>query len=251
LGLDDFAAFKEALSRKEEVIAIVAPSVNSVFPGLHHNFNGFLKALGVASTFEVSCGTEETVRTYIEHLSGGLANCILSKACPAVVSFCEMYRPELVPYLAPGDGPLMNIVRKIKKTSQSSEAKVAVISPCYAKRREFDESGLVDFNVTFRSLHGEILAKGIDLRDFEALEYQEDRSKPDSRLSSPGGLTRAMDDILPGICRNSRKIAGPEELYSFLGRLSGCIEAGRAPRLVEALNCRLGCDGGSGIPPLS
>ena len=35
---------------------------------------------------------------------------------------------------------------------QYKDYKVAVISPCFAKRREFDENGRGDYNVTMKKL---------------------------------------------------------------------------------------------------
>ncbi len=32
------------------------------------------------------------------------------------------------------------------------DCKIAILSPCYAKKREFEEVGIGDYNVTFKSL---------------------------------------------------------------------------------------------------
>jgi iron only hydrogenase large subunit-like protein len=254
VGLDDFFHFRQSLRRGQAMAAVVAPSAAYVFPGLRLRFNGWLKAQGVSAIFEVGCGAGVTVKAYLDRLKSEDGGCLLTRACPAVVSFCERHCPELAKHLAPGDGPLMNMVRKIKTLPGLEKAAVAVVSPCYAKKREFEGSGLVDYNVTFKSVVGALKAEGVSLANFGETPYdpqpdEEILELNDGEVSAPGGLSAALDQLCPGLGRQARQVAGPESLYLYLRNLPGAIRAGQAPRLVEALSCAIGCNGGSGMPP--
>lgn len=46
---------------------------------------------------------------------------------------------------------------------QYNDCAVAAISPCYAKRREFDGNGRGDYNVTMRSIHAWMEGNGVRL----------------------------------------------------------------------------------------
>ena len=54
---------------------------------------------------------------------------------------------------------------------QYSNAKFAVISPCWAKKREFTETGLGDFNVTFSSIQKHLDTHGINLHGYPEIDY--------------------------------------------------------------------------------
>ena len=95
----------------------------------------------------------EAYDKYIEYIKNKNPDCVISQPCPALVSFIETYRPELIKYLAPADSPMLHCAKMIKEFyTKYTGYKIAAISPCYAKRREFDETGICDYNVTMRSI---------------------------------------------------------------------------------------------------
>ena len=44
---------------------------------------------------------ELTIKSYLEHVAKNHPRSVIAKPCPAIVTYIEMYRPELLPYLAP------------------------------------------------------------------------------------------------------------------------------------------------------
>ena len=153
IGIDDASAFFDAVKKGEKIVAIVAPAVAAHFRGKDLELNGWLKSIGVQAVFDVGFGAELTTKSYVEYIKKDNPKLVISQPCPAVVTWFELYHPELLQYLSPADSPMAHTVTMIKKFyPQYADCKVAVVSPCFAKRREFDENGLGDFNVTMHSI---------------------------------------------------------------------------------------------------
>jgi iron only hydrogenase large subunit-like protein len=172
IGIDDFDVFMEHLSKGQNIVAIVAPAVAASFEGKYLNMNGLLKALGVKALFDVSFGAELTVKSYVAYMKEKDPPIVIAQPCPTLVSFIEMYRPELIPYLAPVDSPMLHTMKMIKKFyPQYKNFKIAAISPCYSKRREFDEAGIGDYNVTFNSIQKYLDNKNASISQYPAIDY--------------------------------------------------------------------------------
>jgi iron only hydrogenase large subunit-like protein len=249
VGIDDIRDFILDIGAMAPIIAIVAPAVASTFPNQYLNFNGWLKSIGVKAVFDVSFGAELTIKSYYEYIKTKSPVSVLAQPCPAIVSFCEIYKPELLKYLAPADSPMLHSIKMIKHFyPQYSRHRIAVMSPCYAKRREFDETGLGDYNVTFISLSRYIEQKGIDLADYPAEPYEGPLAERAVLFSTPGGLMRTLERYDYNVHNYTRKIEGPDVVYSYLETLDESIKSGVAPLLIDALNCESGCSGGTGVP---
>jgi NAD-dependent dihydropyrimidine dehydrogenase PreA subunit len=254
-GIDDSAAFFEALGlssgrtrgKTRGVFAVAAPAVVASFPRDYLRLNAWLKSLGVAAVFDVSFGAELTVKSYLEHAKRDSPAAVIAQPCPALVSFVELYHPELLPHLAPADSPMMHTVKMAKEYyPELRDCAVAVLSPCYAKRREFDEVGGEFYNVTFKSIEERLRAEGVKLADFPEAEYDGPAAERAVLFSTPGGLLRTAVREMPALAENSRKIEGQRTVYPYLSTLGRQIDAGKAPFLVDCLSCERGCNGGPG-----
>lgn len=244
-GIDDSEAFYQAVERREKLVAIVAPSAASSFPGALLRLNGYLASLGVSRIFDVSFGAELTVKSYVEHIARKDPALVIAQPCPAIVSYVELYRPELLPHLAPAHSPMLHTIVMIRDFSpELSDHKVVAISPCYAKRREFDETGLGDYNVTFDSLSRRLAERGIDLARFPERPFDSPEAERAVLFPTPGGLMRTVERDAPAVAGRTRKIEGPSSVYRYLEGLGDMVERGLAPLVVDCLNCELGCNGG-------
>jgi iron only hydrogenase large subunit-like protein len=244
---DDLHAFLEAVRRRETFVAIAAPAVASSFPNLYLNLNGWLKTLGVEAVFDVSFGAELTVKSYLEHIKKNNPKTVIAQPCPALVSYVEMYRPELLKYLAPADSPMMHTLKMIDRFyPQYRGCKTLIISPCVAKRREFDDCGIGDFNVTMQALHEHVRSSRIDLHTFPQVDYANPPAERAVLFSTPGGLQRTAERWDPSLRSAVRKIEGPHVVYHYLDTLDDMVNKGYAPVVVDCLNCDLGCNGGTG-----
>lgn len=129
---------------------------------------------------------------------------------------------------------------------QYDDHKVAVISPCLAKKREFEETGLGDYNVTYRSLNDYFTRNNIVLSDYPAVDYDNPPAERAVLFSTPGGLLRTALREVPDLYNQTRKIEGVNTIYHYLKKLPANIDKGTAPLLVDCLNCEMGCNGGPG-----
>ncbi|MDR1929786.1 MAG: methyl-accepting chemotaxis protein [Treponema sp.] len=249
IGVDDFDGFMGDLAKGDPIIAIVAPAIAASFDGTYLRVNGLLKSLGVKAVFDVSFGAELTVKSYIDYMKKKKPATVIAQPCPTLVSFIELYRPELIPYLAPADSPMMHIMKMIRRYyPQYKNHKIAAISPCFSKRREFDAVGIGDYNVAFTSMQKFIESSGRPIDDYPALEYDNPPAERAVLFSSPGGLMRTAQRYDKEIAGHTRKIEGSPEVYHYFAYLSESIKKGNAPvyGLIDCLNCSMGCNGGPG-----
>lgn len=249
IGIDDTEDFFASLKKGEGVVAVVAPAVAAHFRGQDLELNGWLKSIGVKAVFDVSFGAELTTKSYVEFIKKRNPKLVISQPCPALVTWFELYHPEMLQYLSPADSPMAHTIRMIKTYyPKFASCKVAVISPCYAKRREFDENGLGDFNVTMHSLSEHFKANGIRLASFPRTAYDNPLAERGVLYSTPGGLLRTAERFVPGIGKKTRKIEGAPEVYEYFEQLAEDLKKGKSPayQLIDCLNCGKGCNCGAG-----
>lgn len=245
--LDDAEQFFLAAGSGEKIVAIVAPAVVSSFPGQYRRFLGWLKKLGVVASFDVSFGAELTVRSYIDHIKNNNPSLVIAQPCPAIVSYVEVYRTELLPHLAPADSPMLHTIKMIREYyPEYAGHKVLVVSPCAAKKREFQETGIGDYNVTVRSFKDALERRHIELDRQPEVDFDNPPAERAVLFSTPGGLLRTAERDVPGIRERARKIEGPELVYGYLDSLPEAVRQGINPLLVDCLNCDYGCNAGPG-----
>ncbi len=245
--VDDTERFLQDLRAGTKMVAIAAPAVAVSFPDRSLQLNGWLKAMGVAAIFDVSFGAELTVKSYLEHVKQNHPRAVIAQPCPAIVTYIELYRPELLPYLAPADSPMLHTIRMVREYyRQYAGHKVVVLSPCVAKRREFDETGQGDYNVTFAALQKHLDDEHVRLESYPAVEYDNPPAERAVLFSTPGGLLRTAMREAPGIENSTRKIEGSHIIYKYLDDLPQMIQEGKNPLIVDCLNCDMGCNGGTG-----
>jgi iron only hydrogenase large subunit-like protein len=147
----------------------------------------------------------------------------------------EIYQPELLQYLAPADSPMLHIMKMVRRFyPEYSSAKFAVLSPCFAKRREFDETGIGDFNVTYRSIDAYLKAKSIDLSHHPKVGYDNPPAERAVLFSSPGGLLRTAMREAPDIQKRPGRSKAFPLFIIILSRLKDSIAKNQG-----ATPCRL------------
>ena len=248
-GLDDFNLFMNDLQSGVKMIAIVAPSSVVSFRGHILELNTWLKSIGIKAVFDVSFGAELTSKSYVEFIKAKNPDLVIAQPCPALVTFCEIYRPKLLPYLAPADSPMLHTIKMIKRFyPEYKNYKVMVVSPCFAKRREFDETGYGDYNVTMKSLDAYFKANDIDLAKFAKTPYDNPEAERGVTYSSPGGLMKTTERFVPGISDVTRKIEGLPEVVEYFVHLERSLNQKIKPvyKLIDCLGCWQGCNGGAG-----
>ncbi len=245
-AIDDAARLEQDLP-EQEIIALVAPSAQSNFP--LSKLITALKQLGIQQVYDVSLGAEITVACYHDLIERDLAPYpMISTPCPSVIRYIRLNHPKLIDHLAPVGSPVSNLAAWVRR--QHPHAQLAFISPCLEKRREFQETGMVDYNVTFRSLQTILDQRGIVLDSLPAGEFDSPvEAGIATNFSTPGGLKESYLYHYPNT--KSSAIARMEGMYVFrkyLPDLERAIAAGKdyLPRIVDILSCDHGCSMGVG-----
>lgn len=245
--VDDTEQFLYDLRSGVPMVTVIAPAIAASFPNTYLNLNGWFKKQGVSANFDVSFGAELTVKSYLEHVKNNNPKTVIAQPCPSLVSYIELYKPELLEYLAPADSPMLHTIKMIKEFyPEFRDHKVAVISPCVAKKREFEETGLGDYNVTMIRLKEYLQQSGIALEREERMDYDNAPAERAVLFSTPGGLLETAARWNPGLRNKIRKIEGTHTVYEYLDHLLKDVATNRAPLVIDCLNCEKGCNGGTG-----
>jgi ferredoxin len=241
---DDSEAFFREFDNLKPLVVIIAPSAVTVFDDIFRVIS-FLKSSGVLAVFDVSFGAELSAKSYIEYARKEAPPTIISPACPVIVNYCELYAPNLIPYLAPAHSPMLHTAIMIKEYFPAlAGAKIAALSPCTAKKREFEETGHIDFNVTLLRFKEIVEQRNINLNDFSPLDFDGPMAERAVSFSSPGGLKKTIVRDFPALSPKIRRIEGSAIVYEYLNDIPRMLEENAAPFLIDCLSCSAGCNGG-------
>lgn len=246
-AIDDVKDVDAALSDDHEIVALVAPSAAGNFP--IKKLIAALKRLGIKKVYDVSLGAEITIACYHEAIIKQRAKTpLIATPCPAVVSYIELNHPRLMEYLAPIGSPVYNLAVYVR--SLHPDAELAFISPCLAKRREFRDSGMVKYNVTFQSIHRMLRQNHINIDEMPDGEFDNIVAAGISaNFSTPGGLKESYLYHYPDTPASSiARVEGPLVFDRYLRKLERSIEKGHKPLplMVDILACEKGCNMGVG-----
>ena len=242
---DQFEEFREASQNHEPMVAIVAPSVASSFPGRYLHLNSWLRAQGVSAVFDVSFGAELTAHDLANHLKGSDRKPWIASPCPAVVSYIEIYQPGLIPLLAPVASPMLHTESMIRRHfPQFAGHRLVVVSPCPSKRREFEAATIPAIHISFASIDRHLRRSGICLESLESTAYDSPTPGLGMFFPAPGGLLTAVEQWLPDIRKVTRRIEGQQTVYDYLESLNAALDAetDSLPVLIDCLNCQHGCN---------
>ncbi|MDR0248779.1 MAG: response regulator [Oscillospiraceae bacterium] len=235
---DDTARFFRDLAAGENISLIAAPSVRVNIPHYKRLFT-FLKNAGVKKIFDVSLGADICIWAHVRHLERHTREKIITQPCPAVVLYCEKYKPELLPRLSPVHSP-MACTAVYMRTYKGADGAIAALSPCIAKAAEFASTKLVQYNVTFAKLSEYIRDNGIALPAEES-GYDHPDADLGSLFPSPGGLKENLEFHL-GASVSIDKAEG-FGIYENLDLYSETRDT-MLPEVFDILNCENGCSAG-------
>ncbi len=248
--IDDTERFIEDLKNGEKIAALVAPAVGVNFPNQLNYLLGWLKSIGVAMNFDVSFGAEITTYQYLKVIEAGGKTPVIAQPCPSVVSYIELYKPSLLPYLAPTGSPTMDMAAWVHKNHPGY--KLAFISPCTAKKREAEDpntKGMVSYNVTVAKLKDYLEKYHINIEDVEPTEFDGPMEAEKGLLySQPGGLFETFKRYNKPLKINQVRVTEGLTIYEeYFEELEDEINRGECDVVVvDVLNCEHGCNRGTG-----
>jgi signal transduction histidine kinase/DNA-binding response OmpR family regulator/ferredoxin len=220
------------------VTLIIVPSFKAWFPRWKRIL-AFFREAGVRSVFDVSLGADIAVWAVLRYLEKNNTRPLISRSCPAVVSYCELYKPELLPFFSPVMSPTACLAVYLREYKGNS-GPIAVLSPCIAKGSSFDRD--LEYNITFAELFRFIKEQAIDLPEAES-DFDDHQGGFGSLCSLSGGLKEAVE-YFAGKTVRADQCAGPE-VYRCLDLFTE-TEASRLPHIFDVLSCTNGCGLGPG-----
>lgn len=251
-GIDDFDAFWQEVQSGVPMGVLVAPAAAVNYDDELPRMITALRKLGVKYVFDVSFGAEIAAHAYLKLVQSGAAKPLIAQPCPAVVSYIEIYHADLIPYLAPTQSPALAAAIWVKSQPMYKDLKLAFLGPCFAKRREVHDAntrGIVSYNITYRSLDRYFQEHGISLESLEPSNFDSPEPERAVVFSRPGGLTETFLRFGAPVRKSDvPRVEGPQEVYSrYLPELSNDILKGKAPILIDILNCQHGCNTGPAV----
>jgi len=236
---DDTERFFEDLRNDVPISLIVAPAIKTNFPEYKKLFT-YLKNLGVRLIYDVSLGADICIWAHIKYIKENNGEPIITQPCPVIVTYCQMYRHELLDKLSPVHSP-MACTSIYMKQYRGITDKIAALSPCIAKSDEFEETKLADYNITFSHLNEYLGANNIKLPD-EDTDYDHPQSGLGALFPMPGGFKENLAFFLGDTMHISRA-EGPGIFESL--DIYSTTHKDFLPDLYDVLNCDEGCNEGT------
>lgn len=237
----DLEHVKKLIATGKDVYVSLAPSWRASFSCTSRQMIATLKKLGFKGISETALGAQEVSIETARLLNQADAGLIISSACPVIVKYIRLYKPELTQYIAPIASPALTHAQLLKKTFGQDIA-VIFIGPCIAKKDESDTNKhLIDFALTFEELK-------IWLKDTDTpIEEGDCLGHSFVPTHAYEGNLYPMDG---GMCETIKKIGIKENVHlcpvcsleSFdLAMASFSKENLKNPVFIEALACFGGC----------
>lgn len=221
----------------------LAPSFAAAFPAWQHGrLVAALRRLGFAYVGETAIGAAHVARATAEIVHHKSNRSHVCTACPAVVSYVERYRPQLVDTLVPVVSPMLAHARHIRRTLGDT-VNVVFIGPCIAKKAEAERPehrGAVDCVLTFTELRRWLETEDIDLAACEESTFDERPAGSAQLFPLEGGCIRTMGWTTDVLDARVLPVSGFQEI----GEAFSSLDETAQPLVIEPLFCSRGCVNG-------
>ena len=232
------------LKNKEEVYAIVAPSISAqfVYATLGQVVSG-IKELGFTGVIEAALGAD--LVAYYEAIELVEKGFLTTSCCPAFVNFIKKNFPNLEKHISHNLSPMAMIAKVIKEARPN--AKTVFIGPCTAKKAEAQKEEVkkyVDCVLTFEELIALFGAQNLDIKTLEESPL-EDATLFGRSFARSGGVTEAVIQSIKeqnlNFKLNPITCDGIENIRLVLAKANkGLIDN----NFIEGMVCSGGCIGG-------
>lgn len=240
---DDIDKVMDLVHTGKMVSFVVAPAIKSSMDGSWRHVLQWFKDQGVHEVYDGAFGADICTYMHIKYMEEHPGSKIISQPCAAIVNYAEKHRPELLPKLSPVHSPLLCAGIFARKYLNNSDILVG-ITPCIAKSDEFSNTGVIDYNVTFKSImkylrdHSVVLPHGHSPFEFSALRGFDGAFYP-----NPGGLKECLHAYNPDLHVTNSE--GVHKVYPDL-ELYLKTDKNHLPAVFDVLNCEFGCNSGAG-----
>jgi iron only hydrogenase large subunit-like protein/uncharacterized Fe-S cluster-containing protein len=241
----DLEAVKEMVAASRPVAVSVAPSFAAFFRDWEYRrLPSVLRRLGFSWVAETAVGAYWSARRTAAWAAAHPQGMKVCTACPALVNYVELYRPELGDCLIPVPSPMAAHARLCKERL-GPESRFVFVGPCVAKKVEAERpelAGLVDAAITFEELQEWLESSGIRMEAAEESGFDESPTGTARIYPLAGGLLRTAD--LPTDLLSGRHLA----VSGFADIREALEQTETDGLLLEPLFCPQGCINGPAAP---
>lgn len=243
-----------AMQSGGKIIAQVAPAFAGQFgPDVTPDMlKTALKDLGFYDVYETAIGADMGAIAEAEHYAKEVATgnlpFSLTSCCPSWSVLAKKFFPETLDKISNALTPMVATARLIKE--EHPDAKVVFIGPCASKKLEASRRTIrsdVDFVITFEELAGIFEARGIFLKEIQALDEMKGATGAGRGYGVAGGVASAIEECVreyyPDVAVHIEHAESLSECKKMLmlakaGKKNGC--------LIEGMACPGGCVAGAG-----
>ncbi len=237
---DDTERFFAAIRGKVDLTVIVAPAFRLTEPDADAML-AYLRELGIKRIYDVSFGADICTHMHIKALKEKKVRKIVSQPCAAITEYVLKHRHDLIPSLSPVHSPISCLAVYLRKY-MGIKGDIACISPCIAKRFEFDETGLIQYNVTYKRFV-EHMNKNYKFDHNAFFKFDNPDAYCGAIYPKPGGLKDCLLHAVPDL--DVRNCEGVSHVYKELDYYYNAKE-GERPAVFDVLSCANGCISGPG-----
>ncbi|MBQ9895399.1 MAG: 4Fe-4S dicluster domain-containing protein [Ruminococcus sp.] len=228
---------------REKIIIMATPAMKAVIPTKWKGVLDWFKKQG-CTIFDVSLGADICTWAHLRTIEQGKIGNIITQPCAAIVKYIETYQPKLLQNLSPIHSPIACSATYVKKYLRRTNP-IAVITPCIAKKTEFAETGLVEYNITIKKLMEYFDRNGItiptDSGDDFTYKFDDIQGQLGSVYPRPGGLRDNLWLHNPDI--NITDSEGVQKVYPEIDMYAKMPES-KHPQVFDVLSCDQGCNMG-------
>jgi len=238
---DDTQRFLDDLKNGEKISIMAAPALYVNPEG--RRLLSWLKQIGVNKIYDVSIGADICTWAHIRFIQQKRPNSVITQPCPAIVDYIVKYKQELIKYLSPVHSPMLCTAIYMRKYDRMADS-IAALSPCIAKAHEFDTTGNIKYNVTFKRIFEYIRMNGIELPNHE-VSFDHPEAAFGGLYPMPGGLKENMQFYFGKDLRVDQA-EGHGVVYEAIDAFAEESE-GNLPTIFDVLNCGEGCNLGTAV----
>ncbi|MCG8570285.1 MAG: EAL domain-containing protein [Spirochaetes bacterium] len=243
----DLSHFFKNDNQHKKIIAVVDPVIAVHLPHQELQLNSWLKSKGIKAVYDTSYGAQWMMDSYANFLNQNPSKFAISSFCPIIVSYLELYQPELLPYLIPVESALIHMIKMIQQIyEKDGDYQLLVISPCLGQKREYTQTNI--YYLTIQMIMEYLSKEQIQLNDFNPLDYDTPPVDQGIFVSTPGGITNGSVKQNPELADCSRIMGGINQIIHYLKGIGKEITANRNSCFLDALSCKNGCACGPGTP---
>lgn len=244
---DDYEDFIEDMySKKGKVSLLVDPSIRVAFPDVWQDVLKWFYTQGIRKIYDVSFGADIATWAQVKLLGSNSSKKYITSTCSSVISYAQKHDPSLFENLSPVQSPAVCMAIYAKRQLRDG-SDFAYFGPCPGRKEEFEDTGYIKYNVTFKRMKEFFDKRKISFSNTGqgfSFEFSHKQGLMGSLYTKPKGVKEALRQYRTDL--NISNCDGITKTYYQLKNYS-LQTPGYVPDALEILSCYEGCNAGAGV----